>query len=141
MTPDLPPWEAYSSNQRIKELHSIGMQQHGGLPTALHPEDCVDGALGAAFSAELYLEGRRHAKAGLIFAGHLLLYLIQRHCFADGNKRVAWAAPMDVLAALGLGVTATQDEAFNFVTDVIDHRITTGEAIAEWLAPRLYALG
>ena len=140
MTAIATPWKLWTSNQRIEAIHRRGMQEHGGAEVHVHPTDCVDGALGAAYNAEMYLEGRRHGKPGLSFAAHLLLYLIQRHCFLDGNKRVAWAAPMDALASIGLGIEATQDEAFAFVHDVIAHRVNTGEEIAEWLAARLIAL-
>jgi death-on-curing protein len=134
------PWLEWTSTERILALHATGLEMYGGPRQMQSPSGCVDGAVGSAYSSEVYLEGRRHAKPGLVFAAHLLLYLVQRHCFLDGNKRIAWAACMDALAAQGLGVTASTDEAFAFMNSVIAHTVNSGEEIATWIAPRLYAL-
>jgi death-on-curing protein len=134
------PWLRWTSAERIMELHGIGLKSYGGPQQPTSPTGCVDGAVGSAYSAEAYAEGRPHAKAGLEFAAHLLLYLVHRHCFVDGNKRIAWAACVDALAAQGLGVVATTDEAFDFMRSVIDHSVESGHDVAAWLAPRLFAL-
>ena len=42
--------------------------------------------------------------------------------------------------ALGLGITATDDEGFDLMSRVISHEIQGGEEIAAWLSPRLFAL-
>jgi death-on-curing protein len=136
---DQQPWLHWTSAARIHELHSRGLQEFGGRSGPPDAATCVDGALGGASNAEAYLEGEKHAKPGLVFAGYLLFSLVQRHCFMDGNKRVGWAAALDVLACLGLGIIATEQEAFDLVDDVIAHRIQTGEDVAKWMAPRLYA--
>ncbi len=59
-----------------------------------------------------------------VFRGCLLYYLMKNHCFVDGNKRVGWAACMEVLRALGLTVTATDKEAedFELLSNVVDRR-------------------
>jgi len=141
MNGDQPPWRSWTSSERIIALHDRSIVEHGGAAGANAATDCVDGAAGAAYNAELYLEGRKHAKAGLAFAAYLLVYIVQRHCFLDGNKRTAWIAALDVLGALGLGISTSEDEAFNLMEDVIAHRIESGEQVAAWMASRLYALG
>jgi hypothetical protein len=93
------------------------------------------------YNAEIYLEGKKHAKAGLAFASYALFYLVRNHCFVDGNKRVAWLAAADILAALGLGISATEDEAFALMENVISHVINGGDEVALWLASRLFATG
>ena len=140
MTQDREPWLAWTSVDRVVHLHAEGLRQFGGATGPPDPSDCIEGALGGAFNAEAYLEGKKHAKAGLVFCAYLLYSLVQRHCFTDGNKRVGWASAMDALACLGLGVHATEDEAFQLVEDVIAHRVLSGEDVAKWMAPRLYAI-
>lgn len=58
------------------------------------------------------------------------------------NKRVAWAACMEVLRSLGLTIGATDDEAERFCIDVITGSGSVKNAvdICIWLAPRLEAL-
>jgi prophage maintenance system killer protein len=60
----------------------------------------------------------------------------------DGNKRVGWAACMEVLRLLGLTIEASEDEAEVFVTAIAAESpdITNALAVAVWLAPRLRAL-
>ena len=134
------PWQAWTSVDRVLEIHSRALGEHGGLAGPSDSEQCVEGSLGAAYNAELYLEGKKHVKAGLPFAAYALVYLARKHCFVDGNKRVAWATSMDVLAALGLGVVATPDEAVALVESVISRQIADGADVARWMSPRLFAL-
>jgi death-on-curing protein len=133
------PWESLTSVDRVLEIHGRGLVEHGGLSGPAGAASCVEAALGGAYSAELYTEGRRHARAGLPFAAYVLVYLAKRHCFTDGNKRTAWASAADILAAMGLGVTATTDEAVDLVEGVITGG-QDGADVARWLASRLFAL-
>ena len=48
---------------------------------------------------------------------------------------------MDVLASMGLGVTASDDEVIELIEGIISHNVECGEDVAKWFAPRLYALG
>lgn len=137
----IEPWAGLTTAQRILDLHATGLERFGGANfIRKDASQCVDGALGAAFNAELYLENPRHAVAGLPFAAYLLLYLVKGHCFVDGNKRVAWMACVDVLAAMGLGINATEDEAYDFLSQVIDGTVDSGDEISAWIGSRLYAL-
>jgi death-on-curing protein len=80
---------------------------------------------------------------GLCFAGCLLYYLVKNHCFIDGNKRVGWAACMEVLRALGLTVNATDAEVEGFCLAILDKDSEVARNavdVSAWLAPRLIAL-
>ncbi|MGH7906201.1 MAG: Fic family protein [Candidatus Binataceae bacterium] len=77
---------------------------------------------------------------GLCFAGCLLYYLVQNHCFVDGNKRVGWATCMEVLRSLGLTVRATDDEVEAFVLSIIGTDVQNAIDVADWVAPRLESL-
>lgn len=125
---------------RALELHDVALAAWGGLPGPADPAACLDAAIGAAHTAETYLEGKKAAKAGLAFAGYALFYVVRRHCFSDGNKRVGWMIAVDVLASLGLGVTASEDDVVAMVEQVISHQIDSGEEVAAWLSTRLYAI-
>jgi len=103
------PWAHLISAEAILKIHSESIARFGGDPTETAKEGCLERSAGAAYSSELYLENPE-AEEGLCFAGYLLYYLIKNHCFIDGNKRVGWAACMEVLRSLGLTVTATDDE-------------------------------
>jgi death on curing protein len=134
------PWTVWIDIARVIELHHLALEKYGGPSGPADPTGCIDGVLGAAFNAELYIEGRRRAKTGLAFAAYALFYMVQRHCFVDGNKRVAWLTAVDTLASMGLGVQASEDEAFALMTDVIEHRIESADGVVLWFAPRLFAL-
>jgi prophage maintenance system killer protein len=133
------PWAALITVDRMCELHSVALSKYGGREGP-PDRDCLDAAIGASFTAELYTSGKRHATVGLPFSGYLIFYVVLRHCLPDGNKRVAWMAAMDVLAELGLGVKATVEEAQSLIEAIISHNIKSGQEVTAWLAPRLYAL-
>lgn len=58
------------------------------------------------------------------------------HCFVDGNKRVAWASAMVVLAGLRLTLSASEDEAYDFMMGMIENHLDHDE-ILDWIADRL----
>jgi death-on-curing protein len=134
------PWDELTSVARVLEIHDRALAEHGGLAGPSDRALCVGRSLGAAFNAELYLEGKKHLKTGLPFASYALFYLARNHCFNDGNKRAAWATAMDVLAALGLGVDATIDEAVGLVEAVLSREISDGADVVKWISPRLFAI-
>ena len=117
------PWSHLISTEEIRKIHSECIERFGGDLSSAVKDGCVEGSTGAAWTAELYLENS-DALSGLCFAGCLLYYLMKNHCFVDGNKRVGWAACMEVLRALGLTVTATDKEAedFELLSNVVDRR-------------------
>jgi death-on-curing protein len=136
------PWEDFISYETVGLLYAEGIKRWGGAgsdPTA----GCIDAALGAAFNAEIYSaddEDQQGLVAGLVFAGYLLFYLATKHCYVDGNKRIAWACSMFVLLRLGLTIQATEDEVVDFCLSIAKGEIENGSQVVRWLAPRLLSV-
>ena len=59
--------------------------------------------------------------------------LSQNHPFVDGNKRTAFAATYVFLAINGLDITATDDEAQDFVLGLYDTSSVTFDNLRAWL--------
>lgn len=59
--------------------------------------------------------------------------LSQNHPFVDGNKRAAFAATYVFLAINGLAITATDDEAQDFVLGLYDTSSVTFDNLRVWL--------
>lgn len=135
---DLRPWNELLSLNDVYELYREGIRRYGGDPSDPKP-GCIDGSLGAAWSAESYSDPDPGRLPGLVFVGYLLFYLARNHCFTDGNKRVAWSAAMHVLLGPGLTVEATIDEAEQLMLSVIERRVNDGMEVVSWLAERLIA--
>lgn len=135
---DPRPWDRLLSLDRVNELYAEGIRRYGGDPSGPKP-GCVDGSIGAAWSAESYSDPAPGRLPGLVFAGYLLFYLSRNHCFTDGNKRVAWSAAMDVLLHYGLTIDTNADEAENLMLSVIARRIDDGLEVVNWLSERLIA--
>ena len=74
---------------------------------------------------------------GICFCGYLLFYIATKHCFVDGNKRVAWTSAMWVLSIMGLTVDVQDEGAIDFVTAIADGKVDRGEEVVNWLAERL----
>lgn len=130
------PWNDLISVQGVIALHAEGMRRHGHDPSSRPAENCVDGSLGAAWSAGLYREPEG-ARPGLCFAGHVLFYLAKNHCFTDGNKRAAWLALTAILASMGLSVHTSNDDAEAMVRGVADGSVHDADAVIFWIAERL----
>ena len=60
--------------------------------------------------------------------------LSQNHPFVDGNKRTAFAATYVFLAINGLEITATDDEAQDFVLGLYSASRVTFENLRAWLS-------
>jgi death-on-curing protein len=117
------------------ELHAIAVakQEYFGLA---NEGPCAESAIASAHSTAAYY----HAPPDpLHLAALVLRNLISAHCFGDGNKRTAWAAAMEVLAAEGLRVEVSDDEGEAFVLGVAKHP-PSPETIIDWLTERLVAL-
>ena len=113
------------TDAEIYEIHAIGIRDHGGDSAVLHP-GCVEAKLGAALMALEY-EGLDPAA----FAATLCFYLTKGHCFADGNKRVAWYSARRSLELDGFRVVATAADAESFMVTLG----TCEEAISWFSAP------
>lgn len=133
------PWSDLISAATVVELRDEGMRRYGGILATKPPGDCVEGSLGAAWSAGLYREPEE-AKRGLCFAGHLLFYLTKNHCFTEGNKRAAWSSMIESLARLGLTVNATIDQAWEMMDAVIRGGIADADTVVLWIADRVEPL-
>ena len=59
--------------------------------------------------------------------------LSQNHPFVDGNKRTAFAATYVFLAINGLDITATDDEAQDFVLELYDTTSVNLANLRAWL--------
>ena len=134
------PWDALVTMEQVVGLHAKALAQSGGMSTP--PRDgCIEGSLGAAWNAEQYVaQDDTAARTGLVFAGYLLFYLVKNHCFGDGNKRAALASMHAVLSHLGLTVEVTEDDLVAFIENVATGEVGRGEAVVNWIAPRLTEL-
>jgi death-on-curing protein len=132
-------WRDLISIDMINSLHRRGIQKYEtGTPTP-PSVGCVERSVGGAWNAELYtapIDSPTYLP-GLVFAGHLLLYLAKNHCYLDGNKRVAWSAFAAVLARVGLDLDITDDQAFGFVDSIAKGEIPSVDQILQWVVPRL----
>ena len=66
--------------------------------------------------------------------------LSQNHPFVDGNKRTAFAATYVFLAINGLDISATDDEAQDFVLGLYETSSITFENLRVWLDENTKAL-
>lgn len=136
------PWEEWIDTDIIHSLYADGIKKYGGLGSP-SKDGCIHAALGAAFNAEMYSMPEFDSEtvvSGICFCGYLLFYIATKHCFADGNKRVAWTSAMWVLAVMGLTIEATDKEVVDYMLEVADGKIAEGEDVVNWLADRLIEL-
>lgn len=141
MTDSHQPWTQWIGLETIATLYVEGIKRYGGKQG--EPEKgCIDAALGAAYNAELYTPeaDQEDVITGLVFACCLLFYLATKHCYIDGNKRIAWICAMFVLLRFGLTVQATEDEAIAFCTSIADGTVRTRDAVIDWITSRLIAI-
>jgi len=132
------PWDEFIDSEKVLALHAKAI---GGSPLKAS-EDCVDGRLGNAYSAEGYHNDEASPSdslQGLAFAAFALYYLAKDHCFPDGNKRIAWLVAMEILLQRGLTVQASEVEAEVMIQGVIGNSLS-GPAVVAWLAERLVAV-
>jgi death on curing protein len=141
MTDAQQPWTQWIGAETISKLYAEGIKRWGGAGSA-PKEGCIEGALGAAFNAELYSpESEQEGfTSGLIFAGYLLFYLATKHCYIDGNKRIAWACSTFVLLSFGLTIEATEDEVVEFCLAISSGEIRQGADVVLWMAEKLTAV-
>lgn len=139
MTSNAEPWSDWISHETIRSLYLDGINRYGGFASDPQP-GCVEASLGAAYNAELYSKPEPEDEGtigGLVFAGYLLFYLTTKHCYIDGNKRIAWLCAMFVLLRLGLTLQVTEDEAYGFCMEIGSGNINKGEEVVMWIADRL----
>ena len=138
----MTPWDEWIDFDAIHDLYAEGIGQHGGFGSP-SKDGCIDGALGAAFNAELYSMPEVEAETvvtGICFCGYLLFYVATKHCFVDGNKRVAWSSAMWILSRMGLTLDVSDDEAIAYVVAIAEGKVESGEDVVNWLADRIIEL-
>lgn len=109
----------------------------GGSHTSPAPDDCLEKSIAAARNAELYA-GNEDSE-GLCFIGALMFYLIEGHCFLDGNKRTGLSITLWLLKRFGLTLSCSQEEARDFCL-AIASGVRTREEVVLWLADHLTAI-
>ena len=134
----LSPWSELITAEDIFRLHRRGLLEHGGEGSGELYEACVESALAAAWSAGQYIEGE-DTVPGLTFAAYLLHHLAFKHCFLDGNKRVAWAASLFVLGGLELGLKIPTEEAHRFILQMLEES-RPPEHVLAWFTEHMTAL-
>jgi death on curing protein len=136
------PWTRLISADQIIDLHSDLIKRYGGDPTPSVDsvkDGCIERSLGAAWTAELYV-GAEDSIPGLCFAGCLLFYLAKNHCFIDGNKRISWAASMQILLGLDLTLDVSELEAEAFCLSILAGDVASATDVSIWMADRLMAI-
>jgi prophage maintenance system killer protein len=78
--------------------------------------------------------------SGIVFCGYLMFYLVSKHCWADGNKRVAWTSAMWILLQQGLTVEVSDDDAEQFCLAIAKGDIGAAEQVVTWIAERLVSI-
>ena len=132
----LQPWTQWITSEELHSLYAEGIVRYGGTGSK-SKNGCVDGSLGAAYNAELYSMpefNSETAVSGLVFAGYLLFYLTQNHCFVDGNKRIGWLSAMFVLGKLGVTLDVSEDDAEHYCRGIAAGAIKNGADIVNWIA-------
>lgn len=131
------PWDGMCSTQRLHELHAGALEKFGGAAGMRDP-NCPEGTLGNAWSACQYSE-IGESLPHLAFAAYGIYYFVRNHCFADGNKRAGWLVMSEALASMDLEVSATTDEAVEFVTRIAEGKLKV-EDVLKWIEPRLVSI-
>ena len=133
------PWTRWISSEEVHQLYAQGIEKYGGASSP-SKDGCVSAALGAAYNGELYssteIDGE-FVVSGLPFCGFLLFYLCTKHCFVDGNKRVAWLCLVFVLLKMGLTLTVSDQDAEAFCLDIANGKIESSEYVVRWVADHL----
>jgi death-on-curing protein len=133
------PWADLINSGDIHWLYGEGIKRKGGTGS-VSQSGCVDAALGAAYTAELYSMPEMNDEqiiSGIIFCGYLMFYLVTKHCWVDGNKRVAWESAMWVLLKRGLTVQVSDDDAEQFCLSVAKGEVKSADEVVIWIADRL----
>ncbi|MFY0527695.1 type II toxin-antitoxin system death-on-curing family toxin [Archangium gephyra] len=131
------PWGHLVTFDRVLELHADGIRRFGGAP-GLKSTDCVESSLGSAWSAQLYMD-EEQVGFPLTFATYLFVYITKNHCFEDGNKRLGWYVLGEALALMGLTISASDDEATDFVMGVAAQQPPDYATVQNWIAQRIIA--
>jgi death on curing protein len=123
---DFPP------PSELIELHRVAISTYGGMASP-QKEGCVERSLASAINASLYSSHDGGDEPDLLLAAaHLLFYVAKNHCFADGNKRLAWEAMVRVFDMNGVRIEADPTDAGDLVEGVASGEHTVRD-ILQWL--------
>lgn len=114
------------TGQDVLRLHDDLIRWTGGSRGVLHPaavESIVDRAAYGPFARG----GDPFEQAALLLRG-----IAQEHPFADGNKRTAFAAAVELLGAQGYYITVGPERIVEFMLRVAQAQEDV-ESIREWL--------
>jgi death on curing protein len=128
------PWETIIPPGTILSLYDEAMTRYGGRksdPTV----GCIESCIGNAWNAEQYADAGG-IPGGYIFGVHLLIYLARNHCFADGNKRIAWASFCYVLNYHGLTVRASAEDVEKIMNSLVVKAVNA-EDVSAWVRHRI----
>jgi len=141
MSTGYQPWAQWIGVETIAMLYVRVMDTWGGARSDPKP-GCIDAAMGAAYNAELYSpeNDQEGFVSGLIFACYLLFYLTSKHCYIDGNKRIAWACMTFVLLNFGLTIKASEDEVVEFCLAISKGEIENGASVVSWVSEKLVSV-
>ncbi len=127
--------EAMSSDA-IVALNLAAIQTFGGTHGILQ-EGCPDRCTKNAEMAEYYEGNGEAGELGLTYISALMYYLIENHCFVDGNKRTGLSVGLHLLYEMGATLNATNEDLVKMCEDVAEGIIPDRPALAVWLADRL----
>ncbi len=120
--------------KRLVEIHTALVL--GSVPSHQKHQDCLPSAIGPAIQSALY-ESPGDDVDILIAACFLARNVATRQCFMDGNKRVAWAALLEVLEVHAqVTLDADQEVAAQRLVDLSTGALSVRD-FAEWVASNL----
>jgi death-on-curing protein len=116
----------------VLEIHRQVIESTGGSP-GVRDIGLLDSAIHrpqATFGGVLLYPDLAHQAAALLES------LGRNHPFVDGNKRAAFTAMDAFLRHNGKRLTATEDEKYEFVINVVTGQLRIEEIVA-WIAPHM----
>ena len=114
-------------------IHELLVEQFGGMRGVTEQgfgklEAALAAPYATMFGEELYPELARQAAV-------LFFRLARAHAFADGNKRVALVALLDLLERNGMRIAADDDQLYQFVIAAADD--SSQDEVMDWVAARM----
>jgi death-on-curing protein len=107
----------FLSRTEVDTIHAESLRQHGGVD-GVRDSGLVDSALAAAVNTYFYGYGDVFDIAAA-YAYHLA----EAQAFLDGNKRTAITSALTFLDANGVYRTPDQDELYQAMIDIANHRL------------------
>ena len=117
------------TRQMVDAIHSELLLEHGGA-AGITPggEDLLESALARPRNRLVY-EPESDLAA---LAAAYLFGLVKNHSYVDGNKRVGFASAATFLLLNGLGLTASETEAYDAVIAVVEGESSESD-LAVWI--------